>query len=229
MTSEAIDGTSVVSGPHWDWSGAWVRATAPLPAGTGGPEVVSSFLAEHGGVTVAWEPILDVRRSPAGLHAVESLVKGPSGTPHEDPAHFSEFFRCRGHLAASDFVLRKALFGDVSATTQFNRCEGILPDLLVRHDLHRRLVNGSDYPLPAIDPLIRTGLLVDLELLDEDERPAINELFDQNPLIFDFVLKRRLRVVQGGRSHRLADSVFHTAHLFAPPAPATPRPPEAPR
>lgn len=110
MTSEAIDGTSVVSGPPWDWSGAWVRATAPLPAGTGGPEVVSSFLAEHGGVTVAWEPILDVRRSPAGLHAVESLVKGPSGTPHEDPAHFSEFFRCRGHLATLDsFCLEAAL------------------------------------------------------------------------------------------------------------------------
>lgn len=111
MSREAIGSSSVVPGPPWDWSGAWVRATAPLPAGTGGPEVVSSFLAEHGGVSVVYEPILDIRRSPAGLHAVESLVKGPSGTPYEDPAHFAEFFRCRGHLAALDsFCLEAALY-----------------------------------------------------------------------------------------------------------------------
>ncbi len=114
MTSEAIGSSSVVPGPPWDWSGAWVRATAPLPAGTGGPEVVSSFLAEHGGVTVVYEPILDIRRSPAGLHAVESLVKGPAGTPHEDPVHFAEFFRCRGHLAALDSFCLEAALSDAA-------------------------------------------------------------------------------------------------------------------
>lgn len=106
------------------------------------------------------------------------------------------------------------LWGDISATTQFNRCEGVLAELLAREDLHPRLANGSDYPLPAIDPLIRTGQLVDLELLDPQERPLINELFDWNPLAFDFVLKRRLRLERGGKVHRFADAAFHTAHLY---------------
>ena len=107
------------------------------------------------------------------------------------------------------------LWGDISATTQFNRCEQVLADLLVRQELHPRLANGSDYPLPAIDPLIRTGQLVDLELLDPAERPAINELFEYDPLTFDFVLKRRLRVLRAdGPPARFAPAVFHTAHLY---------------
>jgi mannonate dehydratase len=106
------------------------------------------------------------------------------------------------------------LFGDISATTQFNRCEPVLADLLGRPELHPRLVNGSDYPLPAIDPLIRTGKLVGLGLLDPDERPALDELFDYDPLTFDFVLKRRLRLVRDGRAWRFADAAFHTAHLY---------------
>ena len=64
-------------------------------------------------------------------------------------------------------------------------------DSLVR--LHPRLVNGSDYPLPAIDPVIRTGQLVEEGFLSARERPWINEIYDYNPITFDFVLKRRLR------------------------------------
>jgi predicted TIM-barrel fold metal-dependent hydrolase len=109
------------------------------------------------------------------------------------------------------------LFGDVSAMTQFNRCEQALPDVLRSGAIHARLLNGSDYPLPAIDPLVRTGLLVELGLLDEAERPAINELYGYNPLTFDFVLKRRLRLVdEAGTVHRLANAAFETAHVLAP-------------
>lgn len=107
------------------------------------------------------------------------------------------------------------LFGDVSAMTQFNRCEEALPGVLTSPEIHGRLLHGSDYPLPAIDPLVRTGLLVDLGLLDAAERPAINEIYAYNPLTFDFVVKRRLRVVgEDGQVSRFADAVFETARVL---------------
>jgi len=40
------------------------------------------------------------------------------------------------------------VFGEISAMTQFNRCGTPLTTILKRADLHDRLVNGSDYPLP---------------------------------------------------------------------------------
>src|SRR5262245_54923538 len=43
------------------------------------------------------------------------------------------------------------LFADVSAATQANRVPEPLATLLRRRDLHGRLVNGSDYPLPAVN------------------------------------------------------------------------------
>ena len=142
---------------------------------------------------------------------------GPGGG---EPPRVSAYALFRRMLADPRWEGR--LFGDVSATTQFNRVEPILPDLLGSPDLHPRLLNGSDYPLPAIDPLVRTGLLVDLGLLDPAERPAINALFEYDPLAFDFTLKRRVRVVRDGVAHRLSGAVFETARAFPRLRPATP-------
>lgn len=50
------------------------------------------------------------------------------------------------------------LFADISAMTQYNRSGRPLTTMLQREDLHERLVNGSDYPLPAINVLIRRAL-----------------------------------------------------------------------
>jgi len=97
------------------------------------------------------------------------------------------------------------VFGEISATTQRNRSPGPLRTLLRRTDLHGRLVNGSDYPLPAVNVVISTGLLVDEGFITEDEREALNELYDVNPLVFDFVLKRTLR---GPGGERFPASVF---------------------
>lgn len=48
------------------------------------------------------------------------------------------------------------LFADISAMTQVNRIGRPLTTILQRDDLHERLVNGSDYPLPAINIVIST-------------------------------------------------------------------------
>lgn len=97
------------------------------------------------------------------------------------------------------------LFADISAMTQYNRA-GALRTILSREDLHGRLVNGSDYPLPAINILIRTGGLVKQGYITKEERTSLNEVYDYNPLLFDFVLKRALKLPGTGK--RLPASIF---------------------
>ncbi len=98
------------------------------------------------------------------------------------------------------------VFGEISAMLQFNRMPEPLTVLLERHDLHPRLVNGSDYPLPAINALIHTRSLASDGFITSDERAALNEIYDYNPLLFDFVLKRTIRHPQ--TQQKFAASVF---------------------
>lgn len=107
------------------------------------------------------------------------------------------------------------LYADLSATLQVNRAGAFLAELLADTALHGRFVNGSDYPLPAIDPLVSTRFLVRAGLLTEDDRAFVNEVFVRNPLLFDYVLKRRVRVVIDGVERRFSPRVFETARLFA--------------
>jgi predicted TIM-barrel fold metal-dependent hydrolase len=101
---------------------------------------------------------------------------------------------------------RGLVYGEISAMLQFNRMPGPFSTLLERQDLHPRLVNGSDYPLPAINALIRTRSLVSDGFITSEERTALNEVYDYNPLLFDFVLKRTMRHPQS--KQKLAPSVF---------------------
>jgi hypothetical protein len=105
-----------------------------------------------------------------------------------------------------DARYRGRLFGDISAMLQFNRMPEPLLALLERPDLHPRLVNGSDYPLPAINWLIRTRSMARSGFITAEERQALNEIYDFNPLLFDFVLKRTLRHPETGQ--KLSPSIF---------------------
>ena len=100
------------------------------------------------------------------------------------------------------------VFGEISAMTQFNRVGKPLQTILAREDLHERLVNGSDYPLPAVNILIRTRPLVKLGFLSKSEGESLKEVYDYNPLLFDFVLKRTLKLP--GTSKSLPASIFMT-------------------
>ena len=85
------------------------------------------------------------------------------------------------------------LFADISGILQVNRMDKTLPILLARKDLHSRLINGSDYPLPAVNVLIHTGKLARKKYITRSEQKALQEIYDYNPLLFDFVLKRIIR------------------------------------
>ena len=100
------------------------------------------------------------------------------------------------------------IFGEISAMTQFNRIGKPLHTILEREDLHERLVNGSDYPLPAVNILIRTRPLVKQGYLTSSEGEGLREIYDYNPLLFDFVLKRNLK--RPGTSKTLPAAVFMT-------------------
>jgi predicted TIM-barrel fold metal-dependent hydrolase len=100
------------------------------------------------------------------------------------------------------------LFGEISAMTQFNRSGKPLATIIEREDLHERLVNGSDYPLPAVNIVIRTTTLLKRGYISADDRPLLNEIYNYNPLLFDFVLKRTLK--RPGTEKRLPASIFMT-------------------
>ena len=100
------------------------------------------------------------------------------------------------------------VFGEISAMTQFNRAGKPLRTILSRDDLHERLVNGSDYPLPAVNILIRTRPLVKLGYINRSEAESLKEIYNYNPLLFDFVLKRTLKIP--GTSKGFPPFVFMT-------------------
>lgn len=115
-------------------------------------------------------------------------------------SNFSLFLRL---MDEKDYQGR--VFGDIAAMTQFNRI-GHLKTLIQRDDLHHSLVNGSDYPLPAINILIRTRSLARASFITREQRAQLNEIYDFNPLLFDFVLKRCL--VRPGTNKSLPAALF---------------------
>jgi len=100
---------------------------------------------------------------------------------------------------------RANLAGDISAITQANRV-AVCATLLERGEWHERLLNGSDYPLPGVVPIVSLPLLVERGLLAADAVPTLRELRHHNVLLFDFVLKRAL----ASNGKRFGKAVFET-------------------
>ena len=99
----------------------------------------------------------------------------------------------------------KSLFADISAITQYNRTDK-LGAILDKQSLHHRFINGSDYPLPAINFLYKTSQLKEMGFISEDEEVLLNEIYSYNPILFDFVLKRTIK--SPGSGNRLSKEVF---------------------
>jgi len=97
-----------------------------------------------------------------------------------------------------EFAETGRVAGEISTVCNVNHFAGALPPLLARPDLHQHLLNGSDWPLPAVGPLVFLSPLVRSGFLPEDDLGALRELFDENPLLFDVVLKHRVRHPETG-------------------------------
>lgn len=98
-----------------------------------------------------------------------------------------------------------SLFADISAITQSNRTDK-LEAVLDMQVLHHRFVNGSDYPLPAINILYKTSQLENMGFVSDTERELLNEIYSYNPILFDFVLKRTIKSPRG--NNKLLKSAF---------------------
>lgn len=104
------------------------------------------------------------------------------------------------------------LFGEISATTQFNRLGGALQTIVARRDLHPRLVFASDYPLPALNVTVHLGPMVDAGLLAEGDVEPLRELYLAHPMAFDLALKRRLLGPDGAPA--FGPELFHAPEAF---------------
>jgi uncharacterized protein len=101
------------------------------------------------------------------------------------------------------------VFGEISALTLVNHASAI-KRILMRTEWHHRLLNGSDYPLPGIFPLINTNQLVNLGLIEQQHVPFLTQLKHYNPLLYDFAVKRLIKV----DGVAFANSIFETKPFF---------------
>ena len=138
----------------------------------------------------------------ASMGEDRDLDRGPNGPLTDSFALFARLMDEPRHAGL--------LHGDISAVTQVNRAGATLARLLERADWHPRLLNGSDYPLPGLMPIFSVDFIVSLGLLEPAAAPVLSEIRAHNPLLFDFVLKRSLRL----QGRALARSVFETRRFF---------------
>lgn len=104
---------------------------------------------------------------------------------------------------------KNLVYGEISALTLINHAWAIKP-ILERQDWMERLINGSDYPLPGIMPLISPSLLASNDLLDAEVVAVLERLKSHNAFLFDFVLKRHLN----HQGNRFPVRVFETRSFF---------------
>jgi len=111
----------------------------------------------------------------------------------------------------NDNKYEQNLFGDISAITQINRVGLALETILVNKHWHARIINGSDYPLPAIMPLFSLKWLQFKKYITAQEADLLAEIRPYNPLLFDFILKRTLRF----QGHAMPVAFFNTRPHFS--------------
>ena len=168
-------------------------------------------LAVQGGSQDDGNPLKLRRAMDAGVRVVVAhcasdgddtdLDRGPSGPRLKSYELFARMM--------DEARYQQLLYADISALTQWNRAWA-LKAVLQRGDWHARLLNGSDYPLPGVMPLFSAGDMAGLGLLDQEAVPLLKEVRAHNPLLFDFALKRLLRL--DGRA--FPASVFETRRFF---------------
>ena len=128
----------------------------------------------------------------------------------------------RPHVPSHELCLRMLeeeryegrLFADLSAILFITRYGEPLRVLLSRPDLHDRLVNGSDYPLPSSNIVVRLSPMVKHGFLTEAEADHLRAIYAWNPLVFDFALKRTVHHPETGV--RFAPEVFEFRAVIGP-------------
>ena len=147
---------------------------------------------------------LDCGVTAVALHGARRGENPDTGEPY-----FNDFIELMGMPEYEGL-----LFGEISVMVMGGLLSGDSRKLMVRviegtrpaGALHRRMLNGSDYPVPAIAFFNPTKALAAHAMITDDEQQWLDEIYGYNPLLFDFVLKRTLRHPQTGE--KLPDDLF---------------------
>ena len=138
----------------------------------------------------------------ASLGESVDLDKGPHGP---SVANLELFARLMAEAKWENQV-----YGDIAAITQVNRDRGVIEKVFQTDEWHDRLLYGTDYPLPGVFPLYSPQNFVDWGMLKETEAEVLSEVRRYNPLLFDVMLKRLIKV----KGKQLSARVFETRRHF---------------
>jgi len=177
----------------------------PLIVHCGKEEAVKGVHQQHLG-----NPLLLRRALDAGVRVVvahcasygkdKDLDRGEKSVPS-----FDLFVRLLGEPRAKGL-----LYADLSAVVLNNRPISVVKTLLERDDWHPVLLNGSDYPVPGILPIISPSRLAREGLLPEEAVDDLQTIREHHPLLFDIAVKRLLR----WKGKTFPPSVFETRTFF---------------
>lgn len=186
---------------------AMARLNIPLLSHAGGEVALPSHVTQDVNNPLRLRRALDhgvrvIVAHCASLGSDIDLDKGPGGVRVKS---FDLFTRMMEEPRYENL-----LFGDISAITQTNRLGTPLTTVVTRNDWHPRLLNGSDYPLPGVLPIFSLRQMVTMGYISEGVAKVISEVRHYNPLLFDLLLKRHVRV---GAS-RFCDTVFQSRRFF---------------
>lgn len=179
---------------------AMIRHKMVLLTHAGSESAVQAHGTQHLGNPLLLRRPLDLGVTVVVLHCASDGDGDDLDNPGKTRSNFRLFLRLMDEYPEN-------LYGEISAIVVFNRMN-YLDNLLARPDLHSRLINGSDYPIPAINVVVWTGRMRRLGLITEAEEKALDEIYKYNPLLFDFVLKRTVRHPTKGT--KFAPSVFQS-------------------
>ena len=122
------------------------------------------------------------------------------------------------------------LFGEISAMTlgriffvagSHEKLNTVIHAAQPRGILHQRMLNGSDYPVPAVSLFNPTRELANRKMITPNEKRQLNEILTYNPILFDFVLKRTIRSIGDSdkSQYKLPDQVFLENDFYQGSAP----------
>lgn len=148
---------------------------------------------------------------PLKMHkAIESGVKvvllhtGREGKNTDTGDLFiTEFIEMVKKYKGTDTYLR----GEISAVP-YGETQLILKDILsAENDISEMLVNGSDYPAVSPYILVSKSLkrLKQSGFITADEVKALKQIYQYNPLLFDFVLKRTICIDE----KKIPENIFY--------------------
>jgi len=126
-------------------------------------------------------------------------------------------------LSACDLFIRlmkdkkyeNLLFGDISAMISFRRVTNLVK-IIKETDIHDRLIYGSDYPVPCLNCVVWFSKLRSNGLINDEHIDLLNEIYQYNPILCDFVIKRIISITQNGKKYKFADIIFQRSDLIEP-------------